>query len=217
MLMGKLLHINAAPRGEESRTLQVSEVFLEAFQKGHPNWTIDELNLAKEKIPSLSMKQVNGKYLLLSGKELFGEYKDAWEEIIAHIERFLSADIYLVSTPMWNFSIPYLLKHYIDVIVQPKFLFRYNKDGSVEGLAKNKKMVVIASRGGDYTTKETEPLDFQEPYLKAIFGFVGITDISCIKAQPMDMGKEKREERLSQAKKEALALAHKLESFQKAM
>src|SRR5579872_4021179 len=107
--MKRLLHIIASPRGEESRTLQVSEVFLESFRQKYPDWIVDELNLAKEELPSLTMKSVSGKYVLLQGKELFGSLKDTWAEIIQHIERFRTAHFFLVSTPMWNFSIPYML------------------------------------------------------------------------------------------------------------
>jgi FMN-dependent NADH-azoreductase len=185
--MKKLLHIIATPREEESRTLKVSKTFLDSFRSSHADWVVEELDLFKEELPSLTVKRVDGKYILLGGKDLFGEAKEAWQEIIAHIERFKSADAYLISTPMWNFSIPYRLKHYIDVIVQPKYLFRYTPEG-VEGLVKGKKMVVIASRGGDYTTDDTRPFDLQEPYLRTIFGFVGLKDITFIVAQPMDAG-----------------------------
>jgi len=200
--MKKLLHIIATPRGEESRTLQVAEEFLAAFKKGHRAWAVEELNLSDEKLPPLTLKRVDGKYVLLGGKELSGELKEAWEEIILHIQRFLSADAYLISTPMWNFSIPYMLKQYIDIIVQPKYLFRYTPTG-VEGLAKNKKMVIIASRGGDYSAPQARSADFQEPYLRYVFGFVGITDISFVVSQPMDMGPEIQKEKI----KEAQALA----------
>ncbi|MBS0628224.1 MAG: NAD(P)H-dependent oxidoreductase, partial [Verrucomicrobia bacterium] len=156
--MGRLLHIIASPREEESHTLQISDVFLKSFQEKYPEWIIDELNLVKEEIPELSMKRVDGKYELLQGKDLFGELKESWKEILQHIDRFLSADIYLISTPMWNFSIPYMLKHYIDVIVQPKYLFQYTEKGS-EGLVKNKKMVIVSSRGGQYESKERQFYD----------------------------------------------------------
>ncbi|MCX6339798.1 MAG: NAD(P)H-dependent oxidoreductase [Candidatus Aureabacteria bacterium] len=184
--MKKLLHIVAAPRGEDSRTLKVSRAFLDAFREKQPSCLIDELNVFTEPLPPLSVPVVQGKYVLLGGKDLTGNLKSAWGDVIRHIERFLSADGYLLSTPMWNFSIPYPLKHYIDVILQPKYLFRYTAEG-VEGLAKNRKMVVIASRGGDY--RPESPLhnyDFQEPYLRTVFGFVGITDITFVIAQPMD-------------------------------
>ncbi len=208
-LMGKLLHIIASPREEESRTLQVSEVFLSAFKERHPDWVIDELNLMKEEIPALSMKRVDGKYVLLEGKDLFGDLKESWEDILAHINRFLSADVYVISTPMWNFHIPYMLKHYIDVIVQPKYLFQYTEKG-IEGLVKNKKMVVVTSRGGQYSSKERQAMNFQEPYLLAVFGFIGIEDITFIKAEPMDKGLEIQKQKLQEAKEMAKQLAGRM-------
>lgn len=197
--MKKLLHIIATPREDESRTLQVSEAFLEVFKVRHPDWAIDELNLFQEELPPLTIKRVDGKYILLGGKDLFGQFKEAWTEIIAHIERFLSADAYLISAPMWNFGIPYALKHYIDIIVQPKYLFRYTEKG-VEGLVKGRKMVVIASRGGDYTSEAMRMYDTQEPYLRTIFGFVGINDITFIIAQPMNMGPELEKKSIEETK-----------------
>jgi FMN-dependent NADH-azoreductase len=197
-MMKKLLHIIATPRGEESRTLQVSESFLEVFQKEHPEYLIDELNLAKEQLPPLTAMSVSGKYVLIGGKDIFGRLRDTWNEIIQYIEQFKSSEIYLISTPMWNFHIPYPLKHYIDVIVQPKYLFRYTETGT-EGLVKNKKMIIITSLGGQYDSEATHKLDFQEPYLRAIFGFVGITDIAFIKAEGMDLKDAKRKQRLEDA------------------
>jgi FMN-dependent NADH-azoreductase len=203
--MKRLLHIIATPREEESRTLEVSESFLDAFQKERPNWIIDELNLAKETLPSLSQKSVSGKYTLLEGKDLFGSAKELWAEVLDHIDRFKTADFFLITTPMWNFSIPYMLKQYIDVIVQPKYLFRYEGGGQIEGLVKGKKMVVITSRGGQYSG-DAKNMDFQEPYLRAIFGFVGIHEIEFITAEPMDMGKELRIAKLAEAKHLAATL-----------
>ena len=199
--MKKLLHIIATPRAQDSRTLKVSQVFLENFRKKFPACIIDELNVATELLPPLTVKVVSGKYVLLGGKDLSGELKTAWREIESHIERFLSADIYLISTPMWNFSIPYPLKHYIDVIVQPRYLFRYTDNG-VEGLAKDKKMLIIASRGGDYSQGSlARSLDFQEPYLRAIFGLAGIADITFITAEPMDaLGPEVQRDKIEKAR-----------------
>ncbi len=199
--MEKLLHIIATPRGKDSRTLKVSQAFLGAFSKKYPKSRVDELNVITENIPGLTVKMIDGKYILLGGKDLSGEIKEAWEPIQQHIERFLAADSYLVTTPMWNFGIPYPLKQYIDIIVQPKYLFRYTEKG-VEGLAKNKKMVVITSRGGDYGPESAfHSYDFQEPYLRAVFGFVGITDITFINAQPMDaLGPDVQRDKIQEAK-----------------
>jgi FMN-dependent NADH-azoreductase len=204
--MKKLLHIIATPRQDDSRTLQVSKVFLETFKQHHADWVVEDLDLSKEVLPALTIKRVDGKYVLLSGKELYGDIKEAWDEIIAHIERFLSADAYLISTPLWNFGIPYMLKHYIDVILQPKYLFHYTATGP-EGLVKNRKMLVITSRGGDYESEEMKKLDFEEPYLRVAFGFAGISDITFINAQPMDMGREIQKAKIKKAQEEARKIA----------
>lgn len=200
--MKRLLHIIATPRGDESRTLQVSKAFLEAFLTKHPDWILDELNLGKEQLPSLSQKSVSGKYVLMSGKDLYGSLKETWNEVVQLIEQFKTADFFLISTPMWNFSIPYLLKHYIDLIVQPQYLFRYTKGGKTEGLIRGKKMVVITSRGGQYGGPARE-MDYQEPYLRTIFQFVGFEQISFIHAEPMDEGADLRRQRIAEAQERA--------------
>lgn len=199
--MKKLLHIIASPRGDESRTLKVSEIFMKNFKKKYPDCEIDELNVFKEELIEMTVKKVSGKYVLLGGKDLDGELKDEWNEIIKQIDRFLSADAYLISTPMWNFGIPYPLKHYIDIILQPKYTFQYTATG-VKGFAEGKKMVVITSRGGDYgPDSPTKSYNQQEPYLRTAFGFIGLTDIAFIAAQPMDaLGPEVRDKKIEEAK-----------------
>lgn len=204
--MKKMLHIIATPREDESRTLRIAESFLEHFRSAHPNWVIEELNLSKEVLPSLTMRRVDGKYLLLEGKELYGELREGWNEIITHINRFLSATSYLISTPMWNFTVPYMLKQYIDIIVQPNFLFKYTSNGS-EGLVKDRKMVILASYGGKYLSNGTRMHNYHEPYLRTIFEFIGISDIDFIVAQPTDMGKEQEIQAINQAIEAAKQLA----------
>lgn len=207
--MNQILHIIATPRGKDSRTLKVSELFLSKIKEKNPQILIDELDLTKQELPAMNKKRVDGKYVLLGGKDLTGESEKIWQDIVVHIKRFLSADTYLISAPMWNFSIPYVLKHYIDVIIQPKYLFRYIQSG-VEGLAKGKKMIVVTSRGGDYGTPQTNGLDFQEPYLRAVFGFVGIKDITFINAQPMDTGLDLQKQKIEEAKEIAARAADKI-------
>lgn len=204
--MKKLLHVIATPRGEESCTLKISAVFMENFLKSHPGWSVDLLDLSKEKLPSLTLQRVDGKYALLSGKELDAGTEDAWKEIVVQIDRFRSADAYLLSVPMWNFSIPYMLKHYMDVIIQPKYLFQYTANGP-EGLLKDKKMVVLTSRGGDYSSPDAKSMDFQEPYLRFAFAFTGITDITFINAEQMAYGEEAQKSSILVASRKAAQAA----------
>lgn len=183
--MKKLLHVIASPRGEKSRTLMVASAFLAQFRQSHPEWLIDEFNLFHEPLPPLTARHVDGKYVLLGGKDLYGGLRETWEEIEQQIDRFKSADAYLISTPMWNFGVPYILKQYIDILVQPRYLFRYVK-GRPEGFLKGRRMVVISSRGGNYAAPLDLPSDHVEPHLRTAFGFVGITDIEFIKVEPLD-------------------------------
>ena len=206
----KLLHIIATPREDESRTLRVTDAFFEGLEKNNPECKVDTLDVTKVKLPALTVQAVSGKYILLGGKDLPDDLKPAWEDIIKHIERFLSADGYVISAPMWNFSIPYYLKHYIDIILQPRYLFRYTETGP-EGLVKNKKMAVITSRGGDYSPgSPSHAYDFQEPYIKAVFGLAGIIDITFINAQPMDaLGMDVQKEKIKSSQEIAKKLGEK--------
>jgi len=184
--MKRLLHVVASPRDEESRTLRLAEAFFAGFEPAHPDWVIDTLDLFREELPPLAMKRMDGRYVLLSGKGIHGRLKEAWEEMLVHIERFSTADAFVVTAPMWNFSIPYILKHYIDILVQPNITFRYRPEGGVEGLVAGRKMAFLTSRGGTYADPEDRALDFQEPYVRAIMGFIGIRDLTFVIAQPLD-------------------------------
>ncbi len=190
----KLLHIIATPRAHDSNTLKVANAFLESLQSKHIDLKVDEMNLFNQDLPAVAGDNIESKYTLTVGQPIDKRHAESWQQIELLIKHFLSADIYLISTPMWNFSIPYVLKYYIDAIIQPGYLYKYNEQGQPVGLTQGKKMVCITSRGGDYSeTSPTHGYDFQEPYLRAIFGFVGITDIQFINAQPMDITPSLRE------------------------
>lgn len=206
--MKKVLHIVASPRGAESRTLRIADALIKKMQKDLPGAKIDTLNVFSEKLPEMNITRVNGKYMLMGGQELSGDAVAAWEEIKAHVSRFLAADIIVISTPMWNYGIPYRLKHYIDIVWQPGFMFKYTENGPV-GLAAGRKVYVVSTRGGDYTPGTPgEAADQITPYLKAILGLAGITDLTFISGQPMDVNSsEGREAKIQEAIKEVEALS----------
>src|SRR5210317_1831110 len=141
----RLLHLIASPRGEKSRTLHVSNEFLSAMSAQHSNLVVTNLDLFQVKLPEVYGGAVDAKYALMSGGSLEEQSKSSWEEITKYATAFLSYDAYLITCPMWNFTIPYKLKHYIDVIMQAGILFSFTEKGP-EGLALNKKMYCITSR-----------------------------------------------------------------------
>jgi len=200
----KLLHIVATPRGHESNTVRVSNVLIEELYAKFEDLKVYALDLFKADLPSVAGENIESKYKLMTGQELDDHHKSSWEAIEANIQRFLDADIYVITTPMWNFGIPYALKYYIDAIVQPGYLFRYNEQGIPEGLVHGRKMIVVTSSGGDYSQNPyMKSLDFVEPYLRTIFNFVGITDIHFINAQPMDVTPTMRRDALLKAIEDA--------------
>jgi len=207
----KLLHIVASPRGEKSRTLSISREFLTSFQENYPDAKVETLDLFKTDLPTVAGETVDAKYIMMSGGSLGQDTQEPWDQVTEFVTHFLSFDVYLITSPMWNFGVPYRLKHYIDVIMQAGYCFRFTENGA-EGLAKNKKMVCITSRGGDYgPASPIHSLDYQEPYLRAIFSLAGIHDITFINAQPLDFAPGITEAKLKEAREEARKLAQNLQ------
>lgn len=204
----KLLHILATPRAHASNTLRVSHAFLEGMYAKYPEMKVDTLDLFDVDLPSVAGNNIEAKYTLMAGAIIDKRHQESWKQIETFIEHFKAADHYLLTCPMWNFSIPYTLKYYIDCIVQPGYTFRYTEEGRPVGMIEGKRMVVITSRGGDYS--ESSPFhqyDFQEPYLRAIFGWMGITDIEFVNAQPMDITPEIRQAAVQKGIADAKALS----------
>lgn len=148
------------------------------------------------------------KYSLMARQPIQKRHQASWQQVECLIDQFLAADIYLLTTPMWNLSIPYMLKYYIDLIVQPGYLFASTNAGGSIGLVQGKKMVCIVTYGGDYSAHTPcHTSNFLEPYLRAIFGLMGIADIQFITAQPMDVTPALRETAVAAAIDEARCLA----------
>lgn len=204
----RILHIIATPRADKSNTLRVADAFLEAMRAAHGDVSVDVVDLYNYDLPAIAGTNIEVKYTLMVGRPIDRDHEESWREIERLIEHFMLADVYVVSTPMWNFSIPYALKYYIDCIIQPGYLFRYDAEGRAVPLVRGKRMVCITTRGGDYSAGgPLHAFDHQEPYLRSIFGFVGITQITFINAQPMDISPDLREVAVNAAVAQAVSLA----------
>lgn len=204
----RLLHIISTPRGLASNTVRVSNVLLEELHEKYDELSVRTLDLFTADLPSVAGRNIESKYMLMTGQALDETSQASWRNIEKNIEQFLDADVYLLTVPMWNFGIPYALKYYIDAIVQPGYLFRYDEEGRAQGLVKGKRMVCVTSRGGDYSSGPLQAYDFVENYLRTIFGFVGITDITFFNAQPMDVSLEARKAAIKKAMHEVRQFVH---------
>jgi FMN-dependent NADH-azoreductase len=122
------------------------------------------------------------------------------------IAEFLAADVVVIAAPMYNFSIPSQLKSWIDRIAAAGRTFKYT-DGGPVGLAGGKKVLIASSRGGVYSSEQGRTMDFQEDYLRTVFGFLGISDIEIVRAEALNMGDDKRATAIHAARAEISALA----------
>ena len=122
------------------------------------------------------------------------------------VSEFLAADTIVIGAPMYNFGIPSTLKSWFDYVLRAGITFSYSEAGP-EGLLKNKRAIVVESRGGLYSSGPAQSLDSQEPHLRTMLGFAGITDVTFIRAEKLGYGPEAREEAIRNANAELALVA----------
>jgi|SRR3984893_12610324 FMN-dependent NADH-azoreductase len=183
--MAKLLYIEASPRKSRSKSIEVAKTFLDALRSAHPALEVDTLDLWSTELPRFDGSVVEAKYAILHGQPHTTEQAQAWRHVEDVIARFKAPDWYLFSLPMWNFGLPYVLKHYIDVLVQPGLTFSYSPSEGYSGLVTGKKAAAVYARGGAYGPGTgAGDYDLQSKALIGILGFIGITDLTNIFVEP---------------------------------
>lgn len=210
--MAQVLAITANPKGEkESVSKQMLHAFIDSYKKKNPNDTVEILDLYKEKIHELNEQYIGVVYMRKDAAQTNAETKALLKTSDMLINKVTAADKIIVVVPMWNFSVPPVFKMFIDLIIFPGKTFKFNGPGMFEGLLKGKKVLVLGARGGVYTEEPYKAYDLEEPWLRNVFGFMGITDFQTIWAQGTNyfQGKE-LENAITGAFKEA---ANKAESF----
>ena len=192
--MASLLHIVASPRNESYST-RLAQAFLDVYENIQPKDHIETLDVFRDDIPLFDAPAAKAKYAVMNGQTPKDENEAAWQPAIEAINHFKSFDKYVLSSPMWNFGIPYRLKQYIDVIVQPSLTFAYSPEKGYTGLVTGRPMMLLLARGGVYNSgNPLETFDFQESYLRAIFGFIGFTDIRAVTIQGTQQNKHEQVE-----------------------
>lgn len=180
--MKRLLHINASPRGARSRSGTISGQVLAGLSAANPALVVETIDLFDADLPPFDVQAIEGRYGLLMGTPVPAEQAAAWDQLRSLAEHFRSFDGWLMSVPMWNFGLPYRLKHYIDLITHPGMTFRNDAAGNVEGLAAGRTAIIVAASAMPFgTMPEIDGLDFQLSYLSAWLGFIGVTDIHAVR------------------------------------
>lgn len=181
--MATVLYITAHPLDSQSSfSLAVGGNFIEAYRKANPTDEVIHLDLYQENIPQIDADILRGWGKIQSGTS-FDELSDVEKSKVtrhdAIIDQFVAADKYVYVSPMWNFSIPPVLKAYTDATSVPGKTFRATKDGYV-GLLSGKKALHIQASGSVYSEGPLAPIEMGYSYLKKILHLYGIQSIEAI-------------------------------------
>src|SRR5476649_2307855 len=196
--MSTILALTASPRGERSVSRALTTGFADLWAQHHPQDTILLRDIGHHPVPHVTEPWVVGAFAPPEAQT--DESKAAIAVSDQLVEEFLSADRYVFGVPMYNFNIPSTFKAYIDQIVRAGKTFAVGPNG-YEGLVKDKKALFITSSGGSFPLgTPMASFNFQEPYLRAIFGFIGVTDVQFVTADSMNQGEDAA--RLSREKAE---------------
>ena len=184
--MTKLLFLQASPRGGASTSNRVAQTYLDALRRANPALEVDVLPLWQADLPAFDGDKAAAKLIVMSGKAQDATQKTAWDQVVAIASRFIAADRYLFAVPMWNGSIPYRLKHYIDIIHQPGLLWGLDPETGYVGLLQGRHATLVLTAGA-YADERPQPafgFDHQSTYLRAWLGQAGVTAVDEVRYQP---------------------------------
>jgi FMN-dependent NADH-azoreductase len=179
-----LLHIDSSVLGENSASRHLSAAIVARLRAENPGLHVRYRDLAAQSLPHFT--------------PLLAESDPCARRNAEVLEEFLSADVVVIGAPMYNFTIPSQLKAWVDRILVAGKTFRYGANGP-EGLAGGKRVIIASARGGIYSEGAAKAVDFQENYLRHVFGFIGITDLEFVRAEGLNLGTDQREASLRRA------------------
>mgnify|MGYP003707193013 CR=1 FL=1 len=181
----KLLHIDSSALGGYSVSRQLTADIVAELKRSTPDANVHYHDLAAQPLPHWTPVADASDPAAVLGNQL--------------LEEFLAADVVVIGAPMYNFAISSQLKAWLDRILVAGKTFRYTSNGP-EGLAGGKRVIVASSRGGIYSKDSAAAaMDFQEPYLRATFAFIGIDDVEFVRAEGVAIGDEQKAAALKSA------------------
>ena len=183
--MAKLLYVISSPRGDDSESGAIADEFLDAYRRSDPNVEVDVLDLWKEPLPIYGGDGVAAKMAVFAGQTPSGDARAAWAEVQRVFARFAAADEYLFTVPMWNHSVPWVLKHLIDTISQPGMVFGFDPEAGYTGLLGGRRAVVVYTGAVYYDgAPPAFGVDFHRSYFNDWLRWAGISDVSELRFQP---------------------------------
>src|SRR5476651_114881 len=178
--MKKILHIISSPKGEASMSIKLGNTVVDKIKTEYPGSTVKVRDLTKNPFPHLEEATLAAFYT--PAENHTPENKEAVKHSDEAIAEIMDADIIVIGAPLWNFGIPSVLKAWIDHIARVGHTFKYTESGP-EGLIKDKVVYIAMASGGIYSSGAMQGYDYATPYLKGVFGFLGVTDINVFRVE----------------------------------
>jgi len=192
----KILHIDASILGANSASRQVSAAIVARLRHADPKAGVTYRDLAEAPLVHLSGAHVAA---AMGAQPESAQLQHELAESQTVLREFLDADTVVIGAPMYNFGVPSQLKAWIDRIAVRGQTFQYDENGP-KGLAGDKRIIVAVSRGGMYGAGQpAAPFEHLESYLRAVFGFLGVTKLEIIVAEGLNVGPEQREKAMHDA------------------
>ena len=174
----KINYIECSPRGKRSHSTKIAQAYIEQAKKNIPDLELNHINPWSLNLPEFDGDMLNAKYSVIRGTDPSADEVSAWSNVKNIFDEFNNADHYLFSVPMWNFNIPYKLKHYIDIITQPGMSWSYTPEDGYKGLMTEKTATIIYATGDGYGEGTGfESFDMQKPYVNLWLTFLGFKKI----------------------------------------
>jgi len=175
-----ILHIISSPRKGESYSIKLGNGLVEKLQAANPGSTVKVHDLTNKPFPHLEEAHLQSFFTPAENRT--PEQQEAVRHSDEAIAEIQAADVIVIGAPLYNFGIPSTLKAWVDHIARAGVTFRYTANGP-EGLIKGKKVYVAVSSGGVYSEGPMASYDFVAPYLKAVLGFLGMTDVTVARVE----------------------------------
>jgi FMN-dependent NADH-azoreductase len=198
--MKNILLILGSPRDRASYSHQIGRRVVDDLKSRYQSAKVVVRNLAKEALPDVSDAFVTGRMLAPDKRSAAEADALALSDVL--VAELMAADVIVLATPMHNFGVSASVKTWIDHIARPGVTFSYSDKGPL-GLVQGKKVILVLARGGIYSEGPMKGYDFQEPYLRAVLGFIGMTDVEAIRIEGLGMGDDALRNAVTSAKAQA--------------
>ncbi len=202
--MSNVLVINSSVSGDASVSKLLVEEALASLRAADPAATVVVRDVGEAPVPHLTPDAAAGLRREEPANDAQREARALSDELIGELE---TADTIVMGAPMYNFGIASGLKAWFDYVLRPGRTFRYSETGP-QGALKGKRAIVVVARGGLYSAGPAKAMDSQEPHLRTLLGFIGISDVTFVRAEKLGLGPALRDQSILDARAELGRLAH---------